>query len=200
MMIRDGIKFSELCLLMGVLTFLLGGCGENDPDRLPVISEVSRDFSFTSQENKEITPARLAGRVYVTDFFFTSCPSICPLMKRQMVRVYDAFKEEKDDFMLLSHTIDPEYDTVRVLKNYSDGLEVDPAMWLMVTGDQDEIFAMAKHYMLGAMKNDDVPGGYIHSGSFVLVDRKKRIRGYYDGTDPKKVDLLINDIRRLLDE
>ena len=183
-----------------VIIMLSGGCDSNRESGLPVIGEVNRAFSFLNQENKEITPEALAEKVYVTDFFFTSCPSICPLMKRQMARVYEVFKEQREDFMLLSHSIDPEHDTVEVLRNYSDGLDVDPAMWLMVTGDQDEIFAMAKHYMLGAMKNDDVPGGYIHSGSFVLVDRRKRIRGYYDGTDPEKVDQMIADIRRLLDE
>lgn len=190
----------RMICLAAVCVLLSAGCSGNGEDSLPVIGEVSKDFSFMSQENKTVTPETVAGRIYVTDFFFTSCPSICPLMKRQMVRVYDVFQDRKDDFMLLSHTIDPEHDTVEVLKNYSDGLDVDPSQWLMVTGDQDEIFAMAKHYMLGAMKNDDVPGGYIHSGSFVLVDRKRRIRGYYNGTDQEKVDLLIADIKRLLDE
>lgn len=197
---RHTMMIASMICLISLLPLLLGGCDGNGNSGLPVIGEVTRDFSFVNQENKVVTPETLADRIYVTDFFFTSCPSICPIMKRQMTRVYDVFKEQQDDFMLLSHTIDPEHDTVQVLKNYSDGLEVDPSLWLMVTGDQDEIFAMAKHYMLGAMKNDDVPGGYIHSGSFVLVDRKKRIRGYYNGTDPEKVDLMITDIKRLLDE
>ena len=197
---RHTMMIAGVVCLTALLALFYGGCDRGSNSGLPVIGEVTRDYSFFSQENKFVTPETLAGKVYVTDFFFTSCPSICPLMTRQMARVYDVFKENRDDFMLLSHTIDPEHDTVQVLKNYSDGLDVDPSLWLMVTGDQDEIFAMAKHYMLGAMKNDDVPGGYIHSGSFVLVDRKKRIRGYYNGTDSEKVDLMITDIKRLLDE
>jgi protein SCO1/2 len=154
---------------------------------------VTRDFSFVNQDNEVVTPAVFQDKVYVTDFFFTTCPSICPIMTRQMTRVYEAVIDEPG-VLLLSHTIDPEHDTVEVLKNYADGLGIKTAKWHLVTGSQDEIFAMAKHYMLAAMKHEEAPGGYLHSGSFVLVDRQRQIRGYYDGTDSEAVDRLIEDL------
>lgn len=160
---------------------------------------MTTDFSFHNQDNQLVTAEIFTDKVYVTDFFFTTCPSICPIMKKQMSRVYEVFKDTPK-VLLFSHTIDPEHDTVEVLKNFANGLEIETEKWQMVTGPQDEIFAMAKHYMLGAMKNDDVPGGYIHSGSFVLVDEKKQIRGYYNGTDAQEVDDLIADIKEYLNE
>ena len=114
-------------------------------------------------------------------------------MKRQMYRVYEAIKDVPD-IVLLSHTIDPEHDTVETLKQYANGLGIETDKWHMVTGEQDAIFSMAKHYMLGVMKNEEVPGGYLHSGSFVLVDKKNRIRGYYNGTKTEEVDQLIADL------
>lgn len=176
---------------------LVCSCENRSADELPVLGEVSRDFSFRDQDNELVTPAVFAGKIYVTDFFFTSCPSICPIMKRQMVRVYEAYVDEPQ-VLLLSHTIDPEHDTVEVLRNFADGLGIKAHKWHLVTGAQDDIFAMAKHYMLAAMKYEEAPGGYLHSGSFVLVDTAGKIRGYYDGTDTQEVDKLIRDIKLLL--
>ncbi len=196
-------RISSFCsarLLILILTVLLfSGCSSQPEKQLPVMGEINKDFTFINQDSQEVTPAVFTGKVVITDFFFTTCPSICPIMKRQMHRVYEVFKETPD-ILFFSHTIDPEHDTPEVLHNFAQGLGADTQKWQMVTGDQDEIFAMAKHYMLGAMKNEDVPGGYIHSGSFVLVDKKKRIRGYYNGTDEAEVDMLITDLRILLNE
>ncbi len=180
-------------LFVVVLGLYLSGCDSRGIDDFPVLGEVSRDFSFVNQDNEVVTPAVFQGKVYVTDFFFTTCPAICPIMTRQMARVYEAVRDDPE-VLLLSHTIDPEHDTVEVLKNYADGLGIETARWHLVTGPQDEIFAMAKHYMLAAMKYEEAPGGYLHSGSFVLVDRQRQIRGYYDGTDPEAVDRLIDDL------
>lgn len=187
-------------LVILLLPLLLFSACSNQPEKkLPIMGEISKDFTFINQDSQEVTPAVFTDKVVITDFFFTTCPSICPIMKRQMHRVYEVYKETPD-VLFFSHTIDPEHDTPEVLHNFAAGLGADTQKWQMVTGDQDEIFAMAKHYMLGAMKNEDVPGGYIHSGSFVLVDKKKRIRGYYNGTDEAEVDALITDLRILLDE
>ncbi|MBE0586153.1 MAG: SCO family protein [Desulfofustis sp.] len=184
----------SVCLsLTLLLSLVLFGCDSRSVDDFPVLGEVSQDFSFVNQNNEVVTPAVFQDKVYVTDFFFTTCPSICPIMTRQMTRVYEAVKDEPG-VLLLSHTIDPEHDTVEVLKNYADGLGIETAKWHLVTGPQDEIFAMAKHYMLAAMKYEEAPGGYLHSGSFVLVDRQRQIRGYYDGTDSEAVDRLIDDL------
>jgi protein SCO1/2 len=191
---------NHLLLPILLISLLLSsGCNNKPEKEFPIMGEVNKDFTFINQDSQEVTPAVFDGKVVITDFFFTTCPSICPIMKRQMHRVYEIFKETPD-VLFFSHTIDPEHDTPEVLYNFAQGLGAKTEKWQMVTGDQDEIFAMAKHYMLGAMKNDDVPGGYIHSGSFVLIDKKKRIRGYYNGTDEAEVDMLITDLRILLDE
>ncbi|BDD86231.1 SCO family protein [Desulfofustis limnaeus] len=187
---------AAMAAVLSMLLLLIGCDGRTGTD-LPVLGQVDRDFLFHDQANQPVTPALFAGKVYVTDFFFTSCPSICPIMKRQMVRVYEVFRDDPD-VLLLSHSIDPEHDTVEVLRNYADGLGIETDKWHLVTGDQEQIFAMAKHYMLAAMKHDEAPGGYLHSGSFVLVDNQGRIRGYYDGTDTKEVDQLIDDLKGLL--
>ncbi len=187
-------KYIKLTVFL-CLTVFLFSC-QRKPD-LPVMGEVTQDFNFVNQDNQDVTIKIFDDKVYVTDFFFTTCPSICPIMKRQMVRIYDAFKDNPD-VLLFSHTIDPEHDTVEILKKFADGLGIKTSKWQMVTGEQDEIFAMAKHYMLGAMKSDDVPGGYIHSGSFVLVDKNKKIRGYYNGTKEEDVDKLISDLNAFL--
>ncbi len=189
----------SLLLLVIVQIFFVTSCSERYDSGLPVLGKITEDFKFYNQDNEVVTSAILDNKIYVTDFFFTSCPTICPIMKRQMQQVYEKFKGTPD-FILLSHTIDPEFDTVEVLNKFAKGLGAETSQWQMVTGDQDEIFAMAKHYMLGAMKKDDVPGGYIHSGSFVLVDKEKRIRGYYSGTDPDEVEALIVDLGKLIKE
>lgn len=158
------------------------------------------DFSFVDQDSTVVTPATFENKVYVTDFFFTSCPTICPVMKKEMLRVYETF-EGNNEVAILSHTIDPEYDTVGLLHDYAARLGVSSDRWHFVTGDKDAIYDMGlKSYMVTAMEDEEAPGGFIHSGAFVLVDKDRRIRGLYDGTVPEQVDVLINDIRRLLAE
>ncbi|MEQ9443055.1 MAG: SCO family protein [Cyclobacteriaceae bacterium] len=158
------------------------------------------DFSFVDQDSATITPATFEDKIYVTDFFFTSCPTICPVMKKEMLRIYEEFKEN-DEVSILSHTIDPEYDTVALLHDYANRLGVSSDKWHFVTGDKDAIYDMGlKSYMVTAMEDEEAPGGFIHSGAFILVDKNRHIRGLYDGTVPEQVDVLMNDIRRLLDE
>lgn len=197
--LRSYLQVKPWLIMFLVLTaMLVSGC-EKDKPELPVLGEVTEDFSFRNQDNEVVTAEIFKDKVFITDFFFTTCPSICPIMKRQMMRVYQAF-ENHPDVLLFSHTIDPEHDTVEVLRNFADGLGIKTEKWQMVTGPQDDIFAMAKHYMLAAIKDDQVEGGYIHSGSFVLVDKDKKIRGYYNGTDPEEVDALIADLKDFLGE
>lgn len=158
------------------------------------------DFSFVDQDSSIITNETFEGKVYVSDFFFTSCPTICPLMKKQMLRVYDRFLND-DRVGILSHTIDPAYDNVEVLKKYSERLGVKSSKWHFVTGNEDDIFTIGeKSYMVTAGADESAPGGYIHSGAFLLVDTQKRIRGVYDGTIEEEVEVLMNDIERLLKE
>lgn len=158
------------------------------------------DFEFVDQDSAIITNETFENKVYVADFFFSSCPTICPVMKKQMLRVYDAFKDN-DKVLLLSHTIDPEYDTVALLHDYAERLGVSSDKWHFVTGDKEKIYDMGLNsYMVTAMEDGTSPGGFMHSGAFILVDEDRRIRGMYDGTIKEQVDVLINDIHRLLKE
>ena len=157
-------------------------------------------FEFIDQDSSLINNLVFDNKIYVADFFFTSCPSICPIMKVQMLRVYEAYKDVPN-VLFLSHTIDPEYDNVTVLKDYATRMEVNTQKWHFVTGNKDKIYDMAQtSYYVGARENEQAPGGYEHSGAFILVDGKRRIRGVYDGTEPESVDKLIKDIQKLLAE
>jgi protein SCO1/2 len=155
-------------------------------------------FSFVDQDSMIITNDTFKDKIYVADFFFTSCPTICPVMKQQMLRVYDVYKDQPT-VAILSHTIDPEYDTVALLHDFADRLGVSSQTWHFVTGDKDAIYDIAEtSYMVVANEDDNAPGGYIHSGAFLLIDQEGQIRGVYDGTLEDQVDLLIKDIDRLL--
>ncbi len=158
-------------------------------------------FAFVNQLGDSVTNADLAGKIYVADFFFTSCPTICPIMKKEMLRVYGDFKGNPD-FKILSHSIDPTHDTQAVLKDYAEKLGVrDAATWNFLTGDQEKIFEIGQtSYLTTAMADQLEPGGFLHSGAFLLVDGKGRIRGVYDGTKSAQVDRLISDIPKLLEK
>lgn len=156
------------------------------------------DYKLVNQDSNWVTPETFAGKVYVADFFFTSCPTICPTMKKEMLRVYEAYKDN-DEVGIISHTIDPEYDTVALLKDFADKLDVEAPKWNFVTGEKEAIYELGqKGYMVTAMEDENEEGGYLHSGAFVLVDKERKIRGVYDGTRSEEVDKLITDIALLL--
>jgi len=158
------------------------------------------DFQFVDQDSSLVTPSTFEGKIYIADFFFTSCPTICPVMKTQMLRVYETYKGN-EQVAFLSHTIDPEYDTVALLHDYAERLGVSSNQWHFVTGEKEDIYDIGLNsYMVTAMEDDEEPGGFIHSGAFILVDKDRHIRGMYDGTDKDKVDLLIKHIDMLLKE
>ena len=186
-------------LLIAVSVTATLGCNQSSRDPLPVIGTLDIPYTFTDQDNRPINQNLFRDRIYVADFFFTSCPTICPIMKSQMLRVYEKFKDD-EQILLLSHSIDPEHDTVEVLKDYGARLGIEAHSWHLVTGTKEEIYDTAYRYGLAAMEDKNAPGGFIHSGSFTLVDRQGRIRGYYKGTEEEAVDRLINDIGRLIDE
>lgn len=159
-----------------------------------------QNFSLMDQDSSIITNESLANQVYVADFFFTSCPTICPQMKAQMLRVYEKF-EGNDEVGILSHTIDPIYDTIPLLKDYAERLGANANQWKFLWGDQDEIYELAENsYMSIADEDSNAEGGFVHSGYFLLVDKERRIRGVYDGTTSDQVDVLMNDIEKLLKE
>ena len=157
-------------------------------------------FNFINQDSLPLSDKDFAGTIYVADFFFTSCPSICPTMHRNMLKVYRKFKDN-NDLKILSHTIDTKYDVPSRLKRYSAKLGVTGNKWQFVTGERDSIYAIAKNHYLSAVGEDKkAPGGFMHQGWFVLVDKEKRIRGAYDGTNYEEVTKLLGDIEILLDE
>jgi len=157
-------------------------------------------FRLHNQNNAVIRPASFAGRVYVADFFFTTCPTICPGMQRQMLRVYSRYKDDSR-LAFLSHTIDPAHDSVPVLRAYARRLGVaDARQWHFATASRDTIFSLARQYLVSAQRDPSAPGGVVHSGAFVLVDSQRHIRGIYDGTKPAEVDRLLRELPLLLAE
>jgi protein SCO1/2 len=157
-------------------------------------------FQFVDQDSNVVTNELFKGKIYVADFFFTSCRTICPIMKTQMVRVYEATRE-MPDVLILSHTIDPEYDSVALLRQFAERLGAESKRWHFVTGVKDSIYKIAQtSYFATAMEDKSEPDGFIHSGAFLLIDRKGRIRGKYDGTKEEDVNRLIIDIKRLRGE
>ncbi len=160
--------------------------------------QVIGDYSFTSQTGKTVTPKDFEGKIYVADYFFTTCHSICPVMKVSMLSVYDKFKDNPN-VKFLSHTVDPETDSVPQLKSYSDTLKIDNNKWFFVTGNKKELYDAARnYYLLAAEPGDGGPDDFIHTQNFALIDKNKRIRGYYDGTKANDIQKLIADINTLL--
>lgn len=157
-------------------------------------------FSLTNQEGKTVTEKDYQDKIYVTDFFFVTCPTICPKMTKQMERVYSEFKSN-NEVLFLSHTVMPENDSVPVLKEYAVKHNIDVNKWNLVTGDKKQIYDLArKTYFAAITEGDGGVDDFIHTENFVLIDKEKRIRGFYDGTSENDVDRLINDINTLLNE
>ncbi|MBG44524.1 MAG: SCO family protein [Aequorivita sp.] len=157
------------------------------------------DFSLTNQNGKTITQDDYRDKIYVADFFFTTCLTICPIMTDHMVKIQKELKDD-DEVLLLSHTVTPEIDSVAQLKKYALEKGVNDAKWNLVTGDKKEIYDLARKSYLAAK---DVPyseNDLVHTENFVLVDKKKRIRGFYDGTDPDAIEKLLADIEILKQE
>lgn len=157
------------------------------------------DFSFINQDSQIITNETFENKAYVVDFFFISCPTICPKLTAQMLRIHDYF-EGNDEVMLLSHSIDTKRDTVERLKNYAENLGVESGNWHFVTGDHDAIYEIADEYFSVAIVNPDAPGGFDHSGRLILVDKNRHIRSFCNGTEPESVDRFMKDIELLLNE
>jgi protein SCO1/2 len=174
--------------------------GEREVVGSDTVYHTIADFKFIDQDSAEVTNDTFKDKIYVADFFFTSCRTICPKMKTQMLRVYDSI-ENDPEVLLLSHTIDPEYDTVGLLHDFADRLGVKSNKWHFVTGNKEDIYKIAQtSYFAAAMEDKSEPDGFIHSGAFLLIDKQKRIRGKYDGTKEVEVNRLLEDIRKLKKE
>jgi protein SCO1 len=158
------------------------------------------DFNLINQVNKRITKEDLKGNIYVADFFFTTCPSICPAMSANMKRVYDTFVSEPD-IKLVSHTVMPEVDTPEVLKEYSERYGASANKWLFLTGSKEDIYTLArKSYFAVFTEGSGDEHDFIHTENLILVDKDYRIRGFYDGTSKTDLDRLIKEIKILKKE
>lgn len=159
-----------------------------------------KPFMFVNQFNEKVTEKTIENKIYVTDFFFTTCQSICPIMSNQLERVYNEFKT-RDDFLILSHTVAPEEDSVPVLMEYAKFHGVNDKKWLFLTGEKKHLYDMARTAYL---VNNDTGNGdeddFVHTQNFALIDKEKHIRGMYDGTDSLDVNRLIIDIKLLIEE
>jgi protein SCO1 len=157
-------------------------------------------FTFTDQYGHVVTEEAVRDKIYVTEFFFTTCHSICPIMNENMKRVY-ASLENKDEVLILSHTVDPETDSVSVMKAYADRHGVNNRKWLFLTGSKQQLYAIARTgYLLDANEGNGGEEDFIHTQNFALIDKDRHVRGYYDGTDSVEVVRLLGDIELLRQE
>ena len=169
--------------------------------RIPPVSFV-RPFAFTNQDGQVFTNKDVEGKVYVAEYFFTTCPGICPDMNRNMEQVYNRFKDE-NDFLILAHTSDPENDSAAQLRYFADTLGVNTKKWIFLTGRKDSLYNMARiSYTIDDPANNlkSLDDDFLHTQFWALVDRKGNVRKIYDGLKQSEVKLLIRDIEKLLDE
>ena len=155
------------------------------------------DFSLLNQNGDTITQDNYRDKIYVADFFFTTCPTICPIMTANLVEVQAALANDPE-VLLLSHSVTPEIDSVAQLKKYAIEKGVNDAKWNLVTGDKKQIYELArKSYLAVQEDGDGGPFDMIHTENFILVDKQRRIRGFYDGTKEEEMDRLLSDIEIL---
>jgi protein SCO1/2 len=196
--------------LFAFVSILLACQSKTKPQPLPILGEREvvngdtvypkiADFAFVNQDSQIVTNGTFADKIYVVDFFFTSCPTICPKTTKQMLRIYERFKND-NRVLLLAHSVDTKRDTVGKLKEYANSLSVDAKKWHFVTGKKEEIYGIADDYFSVAIENPDAPGGFDHSGRLILVDKNRHVRAFCNGTEPAEVDRFMEDIDKLLME
>jgi protein SCO1 len=198
-------KFWLYALFFGVLLIVFyaaafWGTGFWKP-QLPVLSQV-RPFVFVNQQGDTVTEENTAKKIYAVEFFFTTCKGICPRMNKNMLRVYNEFKNEKD-FLILSHTVDPETDSAAKLKRYADSMGVDTGKWWFLTGTKNDLYTAARQSYLLDDQNINkakIEEQFLHTQLFALVDKEKKVRGIYDGLKEEELLQLMKDIRKLLSE
>ena len=157
-------------------------------------------FSFINQDGKPVTDKDVEGKIYVAEYFFTTCPGICPTMNTNMKRVYEKFKNEKD-FLILSHTSDPERDSVPTLKKYADSLGVNTAKWIFLTGRKDSLYTTARvSYTIDDPANNlkNIEDDFLHTQFWALVNRKGEVKKVYDGLKQSEINAMIKEIEKML--
>ena len=213
----EKITLLFLLLVLPAIMYFYLTKGYNNFIKLEVIGEVDYsidDFSFINQDNDTITKDSLTGSIYVANFFFTSCPSICPIMTRNMSYLQDKLSVFPN-IRFLSHTVDPVNDTPEKLRSYvslmqQKNININLSNWDFVTGDKDKLYQSAANYFVNASVDSLAPGGFLHSEYFILIDKQGRVRsgidkngnavGAYDGTNEVQMKDLINDINVLMAE
>ena len=197
-------------LLFLIILVLFSCVGQQKNQKLPILGNHDingsdtlyhsiPDFQFINQDSHIVTNESLKDKAYIVDFFFTSCPTICPKVKKQMLRIHDKFENE-DKLVLLSHSIDTKRDTVGRLKEYASNLGVQAPKWHFVTGNKDDIYEIADDYFSVVIEDANAPGGFDHSGRLILIDKNRHIRSFCNGTDAEKVDEFMEDIEVLMKE
>jgi len=191
------------CALVAAFYFTLTGLIPDFRNKKSKTLSYVRPFSFKDQDGKVITEKDVAGKVYVAEFFYTTCRSICPIMNNNMRKVYNEFKDEKD-FLIVSHTSDPETDSVPRLKRYADSMGVSSSHWIFLTGRKDSLYSMARiSYLIDDPNNNpvDINDDFLHTQLWAVVDKKGNVRKkIYDGLKPSEVSAMIADIKKLLKE
>lgn len=169
--------------------------------KLPVLNTV-QNFSFIKQDGSNVSQKDIKNRVYVAEYFFTTCKGICPKMNKNMKAIYEQFKTDSN-FLIISHTVNPGTDSLSVLNHYADSLKANSNNWWFVTGSKEALYKAAREsYMLDDPKNSsqNIDEQFLHTQFFTLVDRQGRVRGVYDGIKKDEVEQLVHDIKELIIE
>lgn len=200
-----------LVILFPVIFWILLTRGHNTFKKLPIVApyelSVSGDtvyhtippFEFTNQQGRKISDIDLKDKIYVANFFFATCQTVCPQMNEQVQRVQEATKDLKD-FRIISFTVDPQNDTVEALAAYAEKMKADNSRWWFLTGNKDSIYTLAREGFLVPASAGSEARDFFHSQDLILVDKEKRMRGIYDGLEKADVDTLIDEIKVLLKE
>ena len=202
------MKIHLLIYILGVFSVFIS-CRQ-EKKSLPILGNVEiseedtlyhvvPDIKLIDQDSQEIRISEFENKAYIADFFFTSCPSICPKVTKQMLRLYDRYKTD-DRVLLISHTIDQRNDSVSVLNRYAKNLGVETSKWKFVTGEKDSIYHLAKQYYISVVEDPSAPKGFDHSGKIILLDKNRHIRGFAEGTDTASVTAFFNIVDKLLNE
>jgi len=197
-------------LILALVGLTILGCIDESYGKLPyygrfdivdgdTIHHKIRNFQFINQDSMIVTNETFTGQIYISDFFFTTCPTICPKVKQQMLRIAEKYQNE-DRVKLLSHSIDTRRDSVPTLKKYANKLNISSNQWHLVTGNKKDLYDIAEDYFSIAKEDENAPGGYDHSGYLILIDQNRHLRAYCDGTDPTEVDKFMVKIDFLLEE
>jgi protein SCO1 len=209
------LKRSSILVFIG---FLLFSCTEEKGRALPILGERDVEYSmvdgkevadtiyhrvpefkYLNQDSIMITSESMKGKVWVADFFFSYCPTICPPMTAQMTRLNMETQDLKDHVQFLSFSIDPDRDTPTRLREYRKLYDIETSNWYFFTGDEEATHLLAKSFFNGAERDEDADGGFGHTDYFAIVDTEGFVRGIYQGTNPEQVDLLQTDLRNLLE-